>query len=62
MSKYILCSHVLVLSRADVLRPTEQSLAAISRPIAEADGQGRKKRGRQGVERQSKPFLVELGR
>ena len=40
MSKYILCSHVLVLYRADVLRPTEQSLAAISRQIAEADGQG----------------------
>jgi hypothetical protein len=47
---------------ADVLRLTEQSLAAISRPIAEADGQGGLQRGRQGVERQSKPFLVELGR
>lgn len=34
---------------ADVLRLTEQSLAAISRPIAEADGQGGLQRGRQTI-------------
>lgn len=53
MSKYILCSHVLVLYRADVLRPTEQSLAAISRPIAEADGQGKKGVGKELNDRAS---------